>query len=72
MGLFSLFWFAVSPNHVKLTVDGKMTERSMWLGGPQEAGHMVKAAHITPTMALTHRTNAAPPAACREAGKPSQ
>lgn len=25
MGLFSLFWFAVSHNHVKLTVDGKMT-----------------------------------------------
>lgn len=33
--------------------------------GPQEAGHIVEAAHMAPTMALTHRTNSAPPAACR-------
>lgn len=64
--VFSVFCFAVSPNHVKLTVNGKMArEAHMDLGGPQEAEHIVEAAYMAPTVALSHRTNGAPPAACR-------
>lgn len=62
--VISVFWFAVSPNHVKLTVDGKLAREAHLAWGATGGRAHCQGSTYCPTMALTHGTNAAPPAAC--------
>lgn len=46
-GAFSILWFAVSPNHVKLTVDSKMAKEAHLAWGATGGRAHLEAAHTT-------------------------